>query len=284
VHEAAELLEQVLFHFDLYPAVRCSADINFRLLGIDPQTRGETATSLIRTRLRGRRIALTCPAALASSLRLSEVSRRLGYDVGVITALDDVSEIQSALLELAAYRDKFDVVFAAGDVPAKILCSRLARGLNCVAIDVGHALDERLHALYNRQSASLVSTRWSVAAYLREATVDRSGPPHPLDGSLIRPAGTARYFYVERGRARSVAPALLPLFKAPPVEVESAVVDRLLPGAPICAVQGNWVGPVALIDGKRVPVGLGTRVINVDDFLLLQLPAADGADLLPNGA
>jgi hypothetical protein len=41
---------------------------------------------------------------------------------------------------------------------------------------------------------------------------------------------------------------------------------------------------VALIDGKRVPVGLGTRVINVDDFLLLQLPAADGADLLPNGA
>lgn len=283
VHEAADLLEQVLFHFDLYPPLRCASDINFRLLGIDPQSREETGGSLLGTRLRGRRVAVVCPAALASSLRPAELSHRLGYDVGVVTALDDLSEIHTSLLELATYRDRFDVVLVAGDIPAKILCSRLARGLNCVAIDVGHALDERFHALYNRQSASLVATRWSVAAYLREAASEQVGPSHPLDGSLIRVAGTARYFYVERGRARRVAPALRDLFKSPPVDVDSEVVTRLLPGAPVCAVQGNWVGPVALIDGKRVPVGLGTRVVNVDDFQLLRLPVADGSDLVPDG-
>jgi hypothetical protein len=41
---------------------------------------------------------------------------------------------------------------------------------------------------------------------------------------------------------------------------------------------------VAQIDGKRVPVGLGTRALYLDDFLLLQLPVANGTDLLADGS
>ncbi len=258
----APLLERTMFHYDLYPRLRCGPDVARELMAELPALLGD------------RRVALVCPTVLAG--RAGRVARRahqreLGFDVRLAVGLDDTRRVAFAFAELAARRESFDVVLVAAAVPGVLLCSRLARQLDVVALDLGRALAGVVRA---PGDSALVGLAGEVAAYLRGRAFPLADPPHPLEGSLIRPRGEADVFYVERGEARQVVhPGLLALFEHEPAEVEPNLVLALPRGLPLCAVQGPLTAPCVLLDGRRVTVRLAMPVVAVEDPALAELPA-----------
>ena len=93
------------------------------------------------------RVALVCPAVVLgrSPVEVRRQGERLGIVVTHTVALDDIRGVDRALLDLAARRDVYDAALMAGDVPVKPLCSRIARELGVVALDMGHAIDDCIH-------------------------------------------------------------------------------------------------------------------------------------------
>jgi hypothetical protein len=198
----------------------------------------------------------------------------LGLDVRLAVGLDDTREVQAAFEELAAQRDSYDVVLVAGDVPAKPLCSLLARELEVVALDIGHALDRTLHP--RPAEAEQLRLRRDVAEYLRQSALPAPEPEHELEGRLVRVRGEKPVYYVERGTARPVRHReLLSLFDHEPIEIEPQVLATMPPGMPLFAVHERFGGTYLPIDGTRRPIQLGLLFTVVDDQALNTLTLDD---------
>jgi hypothetical protein len=145
---AAPLLEQVLFHYDLYPRLRCSVTVSSDLRAADCATGTTLGPAPLQRLLKGRRVALVWPGGVAGPAGKGHASYRRshGFDVCWEVGLDDMYELESAFAALAADRGAYDVVLTVGGVPTKVLCSRLARELDVVALDMGRAtLDDIVH-------------------------------------------------------------------------------------------------------------------------------------------
>jgi hypothetical protein len=271
--EGAQLLERVLFHFDLYPRLRCSSQVNYELLGVDRRTGQVSSHSRLMRLLAGRRLALVGPSLLVDWAwwqRLDQL-RGMGLDVGLVVGLDDVCELEEAFLELAARRECYEAVLVAGDVPAKPLCARAARELEVVALDIGHALDRLVHPRLAERSPYL-KARLEVGAYLRGLASPPPAPAHELEGRLVQVRGDAAVFYVERGMARPlVHRALLELFEQPPERIEREVLEALPRGVPIFVVHERLTGTFVLIDGVKRPVQIGLPFTVLDDLSLEHL-------------
>ncbi len=124
---ALELLERVLFHYDLYPRIRYAAELLPELLGP------------LRELMRDRPVAVVCPAATAEVLGARADLEATGITrPRLAVALDDLLDAERALQTLASARQSFDAVLVGSGAAGIPLCSRLARELNAVAIDVGN--------------------------------------------------------------------------------------------------------------------------------------------------
>jgi hypothetical protein len=115
--------------------VRCSAQINLALLGIDPATGERAGAGPLGELLTGRRVALVGPSRPARP-------DQGGFDVRVTAILDDMSELELVTDRLSVQRAEFDAVLSTAAVPGKVLCARLARELGVVALDLGGALEQ----------------------------------------------------------------------------------------------------------------------------------------------
>jgi hypothetical protein len=264
--EAARLLERVLFHFDLYPRLRCSTAAALELLGVDRAGRLMTRRGWLLPKLSGRPIAFAGPTPLADSLTWRRRTQLEAYGLHISSALclDRLDDVDGALLELSAHRDAFDAVLVAGDIPSKPLCSRLANELDVVAVDIGHALDSTIRG--SRITAGQLTAHWNASEYLRQTASPPTQPRHEFDGRLVQARGDAAVYYVERGAARLLSTrALLQLFDEPPIRIEQETLDSLPAGVPIFAVHEPLVGTYILIDGAKRPVMLGLQLAVIDE-------------------
>ena len=195
----------------------------------------------------GRDPAWVSRQAQARSVRDAQgQARREELDVRVAVPLDDVDEIDRALMSLGAQREAYDAVVILGEQAGKLACVRIARELRVVALALGPPLARFLYPGYDRQSALLARAQWEVAGYIRSLTVPEPEPLHALEGKLLRTPGNAIY-YIERGSARPVEhPGLLILFDHEPVEVEPEVIAELSRGAPLAIVHERLTGPLVL--------------------------------------
>jgi hypothetical protein len=267
----APLLESLLFHHDLYPRLRCSSRINQDLMGT-------AAASPLRDLLSGSRVALVCPSALVGWLRgrPEEHWRDQGFAVRLVTGLDDLRDVAGAVGLLGARRAEFDAVLVVGNVAAKPLCSRLARELDVVALDVGEAASRLLHPRYAGGTNPLVFLRAEVNRYLQQMRSDAPYPHSEFEGRLIRPRGGGAIYYVERGALREVlSPSLLRLFDHEPTEVEPGAITLMRRAMPLCAVHEPLTNHYVLLDGKKVPLDLGITTVVVDDLRLDAVPDDD---------
>ena len=201
--------------------------IGFELRGIDPTT-GARSDPPLRRLLAGKRVALVCPTAAADWHSASQDSyrRRNGIEVALTVSLDDVRDLESVFDTLAANRGAYDVVLSAATVASKILCARLARELNVVALDLGlGALDDIVHPRLEAGRNPLVALRADVEAYLRQGDEADGAGEHEFEGRLLYVEEGGPRFYIERGMAREVTHgALLALFDQEPVRVPRGVL------------------------------------------------------------
>jgi GT2 family glycosyltransferase len=275
----AALLEELLFHYDLYPRLRCAATVSSDLRG-----GGSTPSpSPLQRLLKGRRVALVCPSAVAGRAGADhEAYRRSeGFDVRCEVGLDDMDELESAFAALATDRGAYDIVLTVGGVPTKALCSRLARELDVVALDMGWVtLDDIVHPLLDGGHNPLVTLRRDVESYLLKTRAPTSTPvpaPHALDGRLVRVPGETSVYYIERGTARELLhPGLQRLFDAEPVEIAPTAFLAIPRGTPLCAVHEPLSGPYVLIDGRKLKLELELPVVAIEDLALKAIPDGGG--------
>lgn len=270
----APLVEQLLFHLDLYPPRLASWNVGYELLGIDPETGRGGGEAPLMALLAGAPVAVVGPLGPDAARYAPD----LGLDVRVVLELTRGSQIERVLGELAAVRDAYDVVLVAAGPPGRVLCSRAARELGAVALDLGHALDRLLYVRHGIVRGVEIAARWQAEQYLREALQPPPDPPHPLEGQLVRVPGERGQYLVERGRARHVTHRLLSaMFGDRPHDVDPGTFAQLLPGMPLAAVHDRRTGLHLLLGGRRVPLRMGIRAAAVDDLPLQALPVEEAA-------
>ena len=267
----APLLEQVLFHLDLYPPLRFDAAAMWELLGFDGITGRTLGAAPLRELLAGRPVAVVGPLA-ADARRFADL---IGYEVSLAVELRPAGSLDDALLALATDRGGYDAVLVAAGPQGRVLCSRLARELDAVALDIGDALGRMLYERHGLLTPREVLARFTIDRYLREAAAPPPRPAHPLEGRLVRVPGRAPVFYVERGRARSVSHRALVAHLGGVVEAIDAGTLAALPrGAPLYAVRPRGSERLhLLLDGAMVPLTLGLAIPEADLGSLDALPS-----------
>ncbi len=270
------LLERLLFHYDLYPRLLCSAQVGHRLRGLDPASGFPSGPSLLAPMLEGRRVAIVCPKGVrdGGDERHEAHRRACGFDVRLTVGLDDTQELDAAFGALATDRGAYDVVLTVGAVPSKALCVRLARELDVVALDMGWGgLGDIVHPRLDNGRNSLVRLRGEVETYLDAVQAVTPPTAHEFEGKLVQARDGGPIFYIERGLARKLThPALLSLFDHEPVQVPRAVLITTPCGTPLCAVHEALTQPYVLLDGRKVLVHVGIPTIAVPDMALDPIP------------
>ncbi|MBH0231393.1 GT-D fold domain-containing glycosyltransferase [Halobacillus yeomjeoni] len=69
------------------------------------------------------------------------------YQLSVVGTenLENYAQLKGVEAKLAASTHSYDAVLVAAGVPARLLCPRIARQRNIVALDIGHVMDEVIH-------------------------------------------------------------------------------------------------------------------------------------------
>jgi hypothetical protein len=274
-----QLLEELLVRFEVERPVLCSLRIDYELLGVDPSSGRQSKPSLLHDVMQGRELAVVCPAALTDWIYETAQARASGreFDIRTAVGLDDMSELEAVFLTLAARREAYDAVLVAScGVPGKALCSRLARELEVVALDLGQPVNRFIHPRFNDRSAIYARTRWEIEQYLRELATPAPLPRHELEGRLVR-SSDGQLVYIERGRARKLThDALRSLFDQEPVDVASELLEQLPHGAPLAVVHERLTGPFVLLDGHKQAIDLGLLLVELRDGALRDAPEMDG--------
>jgi hypothetical protein len=196
----------------------------------------------------------------------------IGFDVRLV--IDPTGQIEETFIELAAARDVYDAVLVDADGDAPVLCSRLARELGVVALDIGAALRRLLYPPGLTQTE--FDARWLIDLYVRQAAEPPPADPHRLEGRLVRERGTAAVFYIERGRARWITHRdILGLVEGDVAELEPGELAAIPPGLRVGVVHDGQAGIYVLIDGHKLPVNLGLPVAPIDSQALSRLPLAE---------
>ena len=269
----APLLEHLAFHHDLYPPIRCSSDINFHLIGVEPSTGATLGSSPLHALMRDQRLAVVGRRGPEAHRRATE----LDLNISVAVPIESVDQIDEAFKRLASRREDFDAVLLAAGLASRILAPMLARELGVVALDLGHALDRLLNPGYRTAAAPMLKKRWWMTQYVATLNDPAPCPPHQHEGHLVRPSGGKRVFLIERGRLRPLLHREhLSLFDHKPVEVDASVIADLPEGAPICIVRESLTGPYVLVHGRKHRVSPLLEVVQLDDLTLAQVP--DGED------
>ncbi|MEZ5120433.1 MAG: glycosyltransferase [Solirubrobacterales bacterium] len=259
----APLLERLLFHYDLYPPLRCSTAAPYELLGFDAETGDELGHAPLLDLLAGRPVAVVGPLGDAA-LRFGD---RVGLDVRLAVELNGIDGVEGALRELAIRRGEFDAVLVGAGSPGRVLCGRIARELGAVAFDLDEALDRLLYVRHPAHGPADVDRRWQWERYLREVAEPPADDPHPLEGRMVREAGTSPVFLIERGRRRWVSSRNMVEFLGGEVaEATRAELDALPDGLPVSVLYERSGALVLALSGRRVPVDLGLPVAAADDL------------------
>lgn len=87
------------------------------------------------------RVALVGRSASEASQRL----RQQGLEVVTTFDLDGWHRVSELYHELASHATQWDIVLSGAGVPGRILCAKLARYRNKVALEIGHAMDGLAH-------------------------------------------------------------------------------------------------------------------------------------------
>lgn len=257
----APLLEQVLFHLDLYPRALCGLDIGCALLGFDAVSGEQLERGPLREVLDGRRVAVVGPLA-HDALRWAA---DIGIDVTVAIGHAGSGSAQSVVDALAKAAGACDVALTGGGPYAAELCTRAARELGLVALDVGHALERLLYVRHGFRDGRDVAEQWAVERYLRATAEPPPDEPHPLEGKLVQAEGTAGVYLVERGLARALRHReLLALFDQSVERLAAEEVEALPRGLALGAIYDRRRGPQLLIGGQLVGLDFGVPFHAVD--------------------
>jgi GT2 family glycosyltransferase len=266
----AALTEQVLFHLDLYPRVLGSHDIVYGLAGFDACTGEMRPGPALPALLAGRGVAVVGP--LASHAR--RWADAIGLDVR--NAIDLGPGVDEVLAALAARRERCDAVLVSGGPAPALVCTRAARELDLVAIDLGHALERMLYVRHGIEGGRELAERWALDRYVLSAAEPPPDERHPLEGRLVQAEDAAAVYYVERGSRRWLAHReLLRLFDGPVHRLPEPEVDALPLGLPMVALVGSSLGPLVLIDGRRVPLDLRIPTRSLERLELDGVPVAE---------
>jgi len=274
VFHCADLLELLFNHFHTYPKSLCSAYVNWELAGLNRDTGVvENPDPPLYKLLKGKRVAVV--GRMAEALLRS--GSRIGFDVSVHCGLEGAEEIEQTVEFLTENREKFDVLLASAGVPAVVLCSRIARHLNCVAIDFGHTLNRILNANFSEKTLGIEKEKWRIEQYIKQHKQSSFSDtaPHPLAGRICR-TEKGHYYYIERNIRRYIPNlALVDYLQCERLNVRTEDIQSLPLGAPMCIVQERLGSPYLLKDGRKIPVKLGLRFFEVADGLLDALPLED---------
>jgi hypothetical protein len=278
----ATSLAELLGNQKLQQPLGFDSELVYPLLGFEPATGRSAGAQVLRELLGERPVACVGPLA-RDAQRFSDLIR---FNVTLTVELDGPSDLDAAFTALAAARDGYDAVLVAAGTSAGILCSRLARELDTVAVDLGRGLDRLLYVRYPGLTLGGAEARWAAECYIRDAAKAPPDPPHPLEGELIREQGGRAVFLVERGAARHVThKALIAHLRLRPSEVSPEELAALPRGLPLGLIQSHGAGQLyLLIGGRSVPVRLGLPGPTIASSAVEDLPGAEPLDWFPGAS
>ncbi|HEX3047079.1 MAG TPA: GT-D fold domain-containing glycosyltransferase [Bacillota bacterium] len=132
--DCAPLLRKVFAHYNLRPRVLTDAAINWQLHRFDR----------LYHFLQGAPVALIGRVAPAAAPLL----QKKGVNIVSVVTLEGLADIPRAESQILS-GPPFRVALVAAGIPATILCPRLARKTNCIAIDYGHVINDLLKPGFN---------------------------------------------------------------------------------------------------------------------------------------
>lgn len=148
VNLCAPLLEKILLRNNINLPFICNARINWQLHG---GGRGP-----LYPLLRGKRVLLVGRLAKSAAPKMLE----LGVNVTKTLNLEGYNQLPSVYNNVQRYSRQFDVALVAAGIPAVPLCVRMAKELNKVAIDFGHAINDILMPGFNVAHLGKTTVDW----------------------------------------------------------------------------------------------------------------------------
>jgi len=131
-HKPTKLLPKVLNHYNIKPKSVTSA-LCMRELYLDGN---------LTSALSGYKVYLVGRQAIDAAPIL-----RKKYKINVVGVADlkDYSDLDRVYNKLTSKEYNYDALLVAAGVPARVLCPRLAKERNVVALDIGHVMDEIIY-------------------------------------------------------------------------------------------------------------------------------------------
>jgi hypothetical protein len=86
--------------------------------------------------------------------------QRKGVNIASVVTLEGLEDLPRAESQILA-GPPFRVALVAAGIPATILCPRLARKTNCIAIDYGHVINDLLKPGFNSLDLPRTVAQWN---------------------------------------------------------------------------------------------------------------------------
>lgn len=259
----APLLERLFEELFIFPERTCSAFLNWEILGVDRETGEKRASDQLSPLLRDKKVAVVGRIA-------ARIGQNSEWPIGTLVHTDTCegfSDVERVLSGLSAKAGEIDVVLAAAGVPAVELCSRAARELNLVALDMGHALNWILDHSFSELTLHAEKARWRLERYSAETPVTEgrfiSGEDAALyyeEDDVLRPAhNLLRHVDIERP------------YRTKPVD--EIFGQRW--GLELSMFVDEFGRVFVPIDGKKIRVDVPFRIFATHARLLDKLPTDD---------
>lgn len=127
--DCAPLLRRIFAHYNLRPRLLTDAAINWQLHRFDRLYHALQGVSVV---LVGRVAPVAAP-----------ILQKKGLNIVNVVTLEGLTDLPRAENQILS-GPPFQVALVAAGIPATILCPRLARRANCIAIDYGHVINDLL--------------------------------------------------------------------------------------------------------------------------------------------
>ncbi|MCL6591782.1 MAG: hypothetical protein K6U80_17755 [Firmicutes bacterium] len=144
--DCAPLLARVFAHYHLRPRSLTTAGINWQLHRFDR----------LYHLLKGAPVALVSRVAPEAA----PILRKKGVDITSVVTLEGLSDLPRAENQILS-GPPFRVALVAAGIPAAILCPRLARRTNCIAIDYGHVINDLLKPGFSAPDLAETVANWN---------------------------------------------------------------------------------------------------------------------------
>lgn len=155
VHLCAPLLEKILLSNDINLPFICNARINWEL--------HSGGKGPLYPLLKGKRVLLVGRLAKTAAPKMME----LGINVSRTLSLEGYNQLPTVFNNIKRFSNQFDVVIVSAGIPSVPLCVRIAKELNKVAIDFGHAVNDILMPGFCEANLVKTTADWRKHYYMR---------------------------------------------------------------------------------------------------------------------